>query len=217
MNYEVARINMKKQQLRTGNVFSEPVLALFDSIHRDEFLPFAYKPFAYSDMQIPLPHEQCMMTPLEEALLVQSLNLLGHEVVLEVGTGTGFLTALLSRLCKKVVSIDCYPDLTEMARQTLERHACTNVELLTGDASNGWVQRAPYDVIVFTSAMVALNETQRLQVAPGGQIFTIIGRRPVMQAQLHRLDHQGRWHEQVVFETCLPPLIDTLKPNPFVF
>ena len=217
MNNEVARVNMKKQQLRTGNVFSEPVLELFDTIHRDDFVPYAYKPFAYSDMQIPLSHEQCMMTPLEEALLLQSLSLLGHEVVLEVGTGTGFLTALLSRLCKKVVSVDCYPEFTAMARAALERHECSNVELLTGNASNGWVGRAPYDVVVFTGALDTLNKTQRLQVAPGGRIFAIEGRYPLMQAKLHRLDHNGEWHEQVIFETCLPPLMDTLKHNPFVF
>lgn len=217
MSNEVARVNMKKQQLRTGNVLSEAVLALFDTIPRDEFVPFALKSFAYSDMQIPLPHGQCMMTPLEEALLLQSLALQGHETVLEVGTGTGFLTAMLSRMCKKVVSIDYYADFTTMARRSLDRFQCTNVELLTGDASKGWLDRAPYDVIVFTGALDALNKTQRLQILPGGKLFAIIGKSPVMQAQLHTFDHNGPWHEQFIFETCLPPLLDTLKLNPFVF
>ncbi|HBI22302.1 MAG TPA: protein-L-isoaspartate O-methyltransferase [Legionella sp.] len=217
MSHEVARVNMKKQQLRTGNVFYEPVLALFDTFPREEFVPFAFKSFAYSDMQIPLPHEQCMMTPLEEALLLQSLALQGHEVVLEVGTGTGFLTAMLSRMCKKVVSVDYYADFTAMARRRLDQYQCTNVELLTGDASSGWLDKAPYDVIVFTGAFDALNKTQRLQILPGGKLFAIIGKASVMQAQLHTFDHSGQWHEQFVFETRLPPLIDALKPHPFVF
>ena len=217
MSNEVARVNMKKQQLRTGNVLSEAVLALFDTIPRDEFVPFALKSFAYSDMQIPLPHGQCIMTPLEEALLLQSLALQGHETVLEVGTGTGFLTAMLSRMCKKVVSIDYYADFTTMARRSLDRFQCTNVELLTGDASKGWLDRAPYDVIVFTGALDALNKTQRLQILPGGKLFAIIGKPPVMQAQLHTFDHNGQWHEQFILETCLPPILDTLKLNPFVF
>ena len=217
MSYEVARVNMKKQQLRTGNVFSEAVLARFDAIAREDFVPFAFKSLAYSDMQIPLPHEQCMMTPLEEALLLQALALQGHEVVLEVGTGTGFLTAMLSQMCKKVVSVDYYADFTAMARRRLDQYQCTNVELFTGDGANGWLDRAPYDVMVFTGASDALNKTQRLQILPGGKLFAIIGKGPVMQAQLHTLDHSGKWHEQFVFETCLPPLIDSLKPHPFVF
>lgn len=217
MSNEVARVNMIKQQLRTGGVVSESVLTLFNTIHRDEFVPFSLKPFAYSDMQIPLPHGQRMMSPLEEALLLQSLALQGHETVLEVGTGTGFLTAMLSRMCKKVVSVDYYGELATMARRTLDRYQCTNVELVTGDASSGWLDKAPYDVMVFTGALDTLTKTQRLQILPGGKLFAVIGKAPVMQAQLHTFDHNGQWHEDFIFETSLPPLINALKPNPFAF
>lgn len=217
MSNNVARTNMIKQQLRTGNVLDERILALFDSILRDEFLPTSFQPFAYSDMQIPLAHGQRMMTPLEEALLLQSLELKGHEVVLEVGTGTGFLTALLSRLCKQVISVDYYSDFTANARQKLIQHNCTNVELLTGDASQGWVDRAPYDVVVFTGSLDEPNEFQRLQVVPGGKLFAIVGKEPVMQAQLHLLDHDEQWQVRTVFETSIPALVDNLKRTEFVF
>ena len=217
MSNQAARINMIKQQLRTGNVLDERVLALYNSIPRESFVPHKFQPFAYSDMQIPLSHEQCMMTPLEEALLLQSLDLKGHEVILEVGTATGFLTALLSRLCKKVISVDYYADFTLNARRKLAEHACSNVELFTGDASQGWIDLAPYDVIVFTGAVETLSDIQRLQLLPGGKLFAIIGKQPVMQGQLHELNHQDVWSKQVVFETCLPPLVDKLKHDSFVF
>jgi len=217
MSNKIARTNMIKQQLRTGNVLDERILSLYDRVHRDEFVPSALQSFAYSDMQIPLAHEQCMMTPLEEAQLLESLALQGHEVVLEIGTGTGFLTELLSHLCKTVISVDYYPDFTLNARRKLVEHQRSNVELFTDDASQGWLERAPYDVIVFTGALEALNETQRLQLLPGGKLFAIVGKKPIMQGQLHSLDHNGKWDMRVIFETCLPPLIDRLKHNNFDF
>lgn len=217
MSDQIARINMVKQQLRTGKVVDETVIDLYHEIDRSAFVPSAYQHFAYSDLQIPLAHLQRMMTPLEEALLLQSLDLKGHEVVLEVGTGTGFLTALLSRRCKSVLSIDYYAKFTTAARQKLAEHECTNVELLTEDALTGWLEKAPYDVMVFSGAIDALNETYRLQLLPGGKLFAIVGVGPVMQGQLHELDHHGNWHSSLIFETHLPSLINQSKPNNFVF
>ena len=208
---------MIKQQLRTGDVLNEKILALYDEIPRDDFTPKSFKSFSYSDMQIPLAHDQRMLTPLEEAILLQSLNLCGHEMVLEVGTGSGFLTALLSRLCKQVISIDYYKDFTMSAGQQLAAHQCTNVTLETGDACRGWLDNAPYDVIVFTGALQSLEETHRLQLLPGGRLFAIIGKEPVMQGQLHHLDHDGLWQAKVLFETNIPSLINNLAPSNFVF
>jgi len=217
MSNQLARINMIKQQLRTGNVTNPAILALYDQIPRDEFAPNGFKPFAYSDMQIPLSHEQRMLTPLEEGLILQSLALQGFETVLEIGTGSGFLTALLSRLCKHVISVDYYSAFTHQAQRHLDAHRCTNVTLLTGDGAQGWVDLAPFDAIVFTGAFDALNDSHRLQIVPGGKLFAIIGQEPVMQGQLHTLNHDGMWHTEVVFETNIPALIDTSKTKDFVF
>ncbi len=217
MNIQIARDNMVKQQLRTGNVLDETVLKLYQTIPRDAFVPEQYQDFAYSDLQIPLGHQQRMMTPLEEALILQALQLTGQEVVLEVGTGSGFLTLLLSHLCKKVISIDCYEAFTTAARKKLEQFNCTNVELLTGDASQGWVDKAPYEVILFTGAATEVTETQRLQVLPGGKLIAIIGTAPIMQVQMYTLDHQENWSEVLLFETELPQLSDKLNQQPFVF
>lgn len=217
MSTQIEQLNMIKQQLRTGDVLNDSILSLYDAIPRDQFVPNHYRHFAYSDMQIELPHHQRMMTPLEEAKLLQSLNLCGTETILEVGTGSGFLTALLSRLCQKIISIDYYDDLSASAREKLKQHGCDNVELYTGNACNGWFEKAPYDVIVFTGGIDALTEAHRLQVVPGGQLFAIIGKEPIMQGQLHRINHEQEWSVEIVFETCLPSLINPSKPGNFIF
>lgn len=208
---------MITQQLRTGDVLNKPLLALYQDIPRDIFVPSAYKPFAYSDMQIELPHQQRMMTPLEEGKLLQALDLKGHEVVLEIGTGTGFLTAMLSRLCKKVISVEYFPDIAQSAKQHLAQAKCNNVELLTGDGIHGWVDAAPYDVMIISGAIDAIDDTLRLQIAPGGKLFAIVGQAPVMQAQLHELDAHGQWQQKILFETNLPELINEAKSKEFVF
>ena len=210
-------MNMIKQQLRTGDVLGDRILDLFKQIPRDAFVPSQLKNFAYSDMQIELAQKQRMLTPLEEGSILQALNLQGHEVVLEIGTGTGFFTALLSRLCKRVISVDYHAEFTSAARRNLAEQQCNNVELFTGDASRGWLEQAPYDVIVFTGALESLEETHRLQLLPGGRIFAIIGKEPMMEGLLFELDHNGGWQRRFIFDTNIPPLIDKLRPRKFVF
>ena len=212
-----AYLNMVKQQLRTGDVLDETILALFDQFPREEFVPPSMQQFAYSDMQIPLNHQQRMMTPLEEGRILQALMLQGTETVLEIGTGTGYLTALLSRLCKKVISVDYFQDFIDTARVKLEKHHCNNVELIASDACYGLLDKAPYDVIIMTGAVDAITDTLRLQILPGGKLFAITGKTPVMKCLLFTLDHEGNWTQKMLFDTCIPPLINKLKPKEFVF
>lgn len=208
---------MVKQQLRTGDVLNEAILNLFDTVPRHEFVPESMRDFAYSDMQIPLAHDQRMLTPLEEGTILQSLNLTGKETVLEVGTGTGYFTALLSKLCKKVLSVDYFSDFTINAQHKLKQHHCDNVELITGDACRGWLESAPYDVIVFTGAIEKLTKTHQIQVVTGGKIVAIEGKYPIMQARLYELGPDDTWKDTLLFETLIPELIDKLKPKEFVF
>lgn len=217
MTTQNAHLNMVKQQLRTGDVLDENILALFDTFPREEFVPPAMRQFAYSDMQIPLAHQQLMMTPLEEGRILQALMLKGNETVLEIGTGTGYLTALLSRLCKKIISVDYFPDFTNAAKSKLEHYGCTNAELVTGDGSRGWLEKAPYDVIVMTGAVETITDTLRLQILPGGKIFTIIGQNPVMKGMLFTVDHENTWSQKMLFNTCIPPLINKLQHKEFIF
>jgi len=217
MNIEIERTNMIKQQLKTGDVLDKQILTLFNEIPRHSFVPSHLQHFAYSDMQIQLAHDQKMMTPLEEALLLQAINLSGTETVLEIGTGSGFLTALLSRLSKKVISIDCFKDFTESAKAKLCQYDCSNVELINEDACIGHFNQAPFDVVIITPAIEKITETHRLQVLPGGRLFAIVGKKPIMQGQLHQLSLEGKWSFDVIFETCLPSIIENVKQNEFVF
>lgn len=217
MSSQIARSNMIAQQLRTNEVLDPSILDLFNTIPREAFVPTAYRAVAYSDLQIELAHHQRMLTPTEEGKILQALALQGHELVLEIGTGTGYFTALLSRLCKQVISVDYFSDFTNQARQKLQENSCENVTLVTGDASHGWLDKAPYDVIIFTGAIDELTETIRLQLMPRGKLFAIIGSGVVMQGQYHTLDTNGTWSKKIVFETNIPALIDPTRPNQFVF
>ncbi len=216
MSGQSARINMIKQQLRTGDVLDDHILSLYEIIARDFFVPDGFKEFAYSDMQIQIKHNERMMTPLEEAKILQALALQGSETILEVGTGTGFFTALLSQLCKKVISIDCYMDFTQEAEKKLNALGIKNVELITGDACKGWVDKAPYDVMVFTGAIEHLTETERLQLIQRGKLFAILGKKPVMQGILFT-SNNNHMDSEILFETNLPLLIDKNKKKEFVF
>ncbi len=217
MNKEIITNNMIKQQLRTGNVLNEKILDLYVNIPRHEFVPKKYQDFAYSDMQIPLANQQVMLTPLEEATILQELNLSGKETVLEIGTGSGFFTALLSKLAKNVISVDYFPEFTISASSKLNQYECSNVELITTDGVNGHVEKAPYDVVVYTGALKSLTELQKLQVLPGGKLFAFIGESPVIHAKLFNIDHNDNWNEKLLYSTDIPMLINKLAKEPFIF
>lgn len=213
-----ALTNMLKQQLRTNEVLDEKILNLFDTIPRAEFVPKAFHSFAYSDYRIPLPHGQHMLIPAEEGKILQNLNLQGHETVLEIGTGSGYMTVLLSKLAKHVTSIDYFSDFTEQAKKLTEKYQCDNVELLTGDAYQGWLEKAPYDIMVITGGIENISDTLKLQVMPGGKLFAIVGQPPVMYGILYSQHPYGDdWSKKILFETNTSLLIDRTKTKPFVF
>ncbi|MBA2648746.1 MAG: protein-L-isoaspartate O-methyltransferase [Legionella sp.] len=217
MNNQSARTNMIKQQLRTGDVLDESILNLYNLIPRNEFVPEQYSQFAYSDMQIPLAHGQKMLSPLEEGKILQGLQLTGNEIVLEVGTGTGFFTALLSKLCKKLISVDYYSEFTASAGRLLQSYDCNNVTLITGDGSRGWLENAPYDVLIMTGSIPRLTETHMMQIIPGGKLFAIEGLSPIMCGNLYQLSQNETWTKSILFETDIPSLVDKQKPEVFIF
>jgi protein-L-isoaspartate(D-aspartate) O-methyltransferase len=217
MNKILAQTNMIKQQLRPGNVINEKILDLYQDIARSDFAPPGYRAFAYSDMQIPLANQQCMLTPLEEALILQALELQGHETVLEIGTGSGFFSTLLSHLAKKIISVDYFEELTNQAKKLCHAKGCNNIEFITSDGYNGWVHQAPYDVIVLTGAISHVNDILKLQLSLGGKLFAITGNHPVMTGHLYQVDHQNIWTQRLVLETDIPLLIDKKNHHAFVF
>lgn len=209
--------NMIKQQLRTSAVVDEHILSLFERLSRAKFVPTHYAAFAYSDMQIPLAHNQRMMTPSEEGLILQSLRLTGNETVLEVGTGTGYFTALLSQSCKKVVTFDLFPDFSENAKVKLDAHGCNNIEYHVGNAYEGWAEGAPYDCIIMNGGMPKLQEKLLLQLSPKGRLVTFIGQGPVLQAQVLTLQPNKSVKKSFLFNTSLPALKPLHPVTTFVF
>lgn len=210
-------VNMITQQLRPNGVLNEQILKLYDSIPRHEFVPSKFQEFAYVDMRIPLDHSQQMFTPQEEALLLQELQLTGSESILEVGTGSGYLTAMLSRLGKNILSVDYYNSFTTAAKSKLIQWDCGNVDLITGNATSGWIAQAPYDIVIITGAIEAITDIIKLQILPGGKLFAIVGKNPVMYGKILTLDHNDKWDEKLLFSTSTPALIDPSQAKKFVF
>lgn len=210
-------INMLKQQLRTGNVLDDKILELFENIPRHDFVPEDFKEFAYSDMQIPLPNKQRMLTPLEEGLILDNLKISKHETVLEIGTGCGFLTALLSQLAHKVISVEYYKELSEIAQKNLSKYQCDNVELVVGDGLEGCLEKAPFDAMVMSAGIAQVTPTHKLQLLSQGKLFAIVGKKPSMQGQLHKQDVEGNWSKKIIFNTCVPEVVDNFNKKTFIF
>lgn len=217
LDLTVARRNMIEQQIRPWEVLDQRVLDLLDRIPRDAFVPPALRNLAYADLNLPIGHGQVMMAPKVEARLLQELEIQPHERILEVGTGSGYLTALLAGLGREVVSVEIFEELAASARARLAARGIEHAEVVVGDAAREWSDGAPYDVIVLTGSVPAIPPGHRARLAPGGRLFAVVGDSPVMEAVvLTRLDEVD-WAEQSVFETDLPRLINVAEPRRFVF
>jgi protein-L-isoaspartate(D-aspartate) O-methyltransferase len=221
MNFEQARSNMVEQQIRTWEVLDQAVLDLLYVVPREDFVPSAYRTLAFADMEIPIEEGvkggERMMPPKLEARIVQELSPRKTERVLEIGTGSGYLTALLARRAAHVHSVEIRPALAAFGRGNLERHGADNVTLETGDAARGWPTRAPYDLIVLTGSTPALPKTLLEQLAPGGRLFAVIGVEPVMVARLVTCGAPGVFRSVELFDTLLAPLANAEQPPRFRF
>lgn len=210
-----ARRKMVQQQVRTWDVFDDETLELLNTLHRHEFVPPEFIDLAYSDSRIPLPHGQEMMRPLLEGRLLQALDPGRDEHVLEIGTGSGFLTACLCTLSKAVVSLDIFGDLVEHGRQNVEQAGLSNVEFQVMDATRE-LPEGEFDVIAVTGSMHRFDERLLGALAPAGRLFVIVGDAPVMEAWLVRRDTDG-WTHEVLFETSIRPLINAERKTSFEF
>lgn len=217
MNFEQARFNMIEQQIRTWDVFDQKVLDLIARIHREDFIPEEYRQLALADVQLPLLHGQTTMPPKMEARLLQALDVRKEDKVLEIGTGCGYLTALLAASAGHVTSVDIYPEFTQQAKDKLARYQLQNVTLETGDAVHGWSKNSPYDVIVVTGSVPVLEPGFQEQLNVGGRLFVIVGVSPVMEAMLITRIGNLEWSRETLFETDLPPLVGAQGPATFTF
>ncbi len=217
MDIEQARYNMVEQQIRPWDVLDQNVLDLLFKVRREDFVPEAHRNLAFVDMEIPLGHGESMWTPKLEARVVQELDLRPADRVLEIGTGSGYLTALLAAEAAEVVSVDILPYFTTTAGQKLRAHGISNVQLHTGDAACDWDDAAGFDVIVLTGSTPLLSDALVRRLKVGGRLFAIVGEAPVMQAQLVTCITPGAYRSVTLFETCVKALVNAPHPAAFVF
>ena len=216
MNLENARFNMIEQQIRPWEVLDQRVLDLLNKLPREDFVPQRYRKLAYTDTTIPLGNDQVMMPPRVEARILQALNIQTDDTVLEVGTGSGYVTALLASLSDHVYSVDINADMTRTAGDKLADHGITNVTLETGDAARGWDAHAPYDVIVITGSLPLLPVSFKQALNLGGRMVAIVGDSPVMEVVLITREGESEWAQETLFETDLPALINAPEPERFI-
>ena len=216
MDFEQARFNMVEQQVRTWEVLDQEVLALLFAVRREDFVPPPYRALAFADLEIPLGDGERMWTPKMEARVLQELELKGNEAVLEIGTGSGYLTALLARRAGEVVSVEINPRLLAEGRAHLAAAGVRNVRVQGGDGARGWGD-GTYDAIVLTGSTPVLPDAWLKQLKPDGRLFAVIGDPPVMTARLTRWTAPGAIVHEDLFETVIAPLKNAPQPARFVF
>src|SRR6185503_3559051 len=217
MNVEQARFNMVEQQIRPWEVLDQQVLDLLLKVKREEFVPPQYRALAFADMEIPIGYGQKTLQPKVEARMLQELTLRRTDRVLEVGTGSGYMTALLASFAAHVYSVDIVPEFTRSAQSKLAAHAISNITLETGDAARGWDRHGPYDAIVLTGSVPVLPDAFTKSLLPGGRLIAVVGEAPVMEAQLITCVAAGACRMTGLFETCIAPLKNAPQPGKFVF
>jgi protein-L-isoaspartate(D-aspartate) O-methyltransferase len=217
LDMEKARFNMIEQQIRPCEVLEGRILELLKHVRREHYVPKEMREMAFMDMEIPLGHGAYMWPPKLEARTLQELHLDKSDKVLEVGTGSGYLTALLSVLAGHVTSVEIVPELSAMAGQHLKAYHHDNTALEIGDAARGWGGGAKYDVIVLTGSTPVLPVAFQNSLNPGGRLFAIVGDAPVMEARLVTRVAADTFETVNIMETCVAPLQNALQPERFVF
>ena len=215
-DFEHARYNMVEQQIRTWEVLDQDVLDLLFAVRREDYVPPAYRTLAFADFEIPLPHGARMWTPKMEARVIQELRIQPGERALEIGTGSGYLTALLASTAAEVVSVEIDAGAADAARRRLAQHGFANVRVEQGDGARGFGDEA-YDLVVLTGSTPLLAERFVEQLRPGGRLFAVVGERPVMTARMVRWTGPGSRVTTDLFETVIEPLANAPAPARFVF
>jgi protein-L-isoaspartate(D-aspartate) O-methyltransferase len=216
MNVEDARTQMVNQQVRAWDVLDPAVLSVLTQVPREQFVPPRFRDLAFADTEIPLGAGQVMMTPQVEGRLLQALAIRGTDRVLEVGTGSGFLTACLARLGSRVTSLEILPELADTARRTLRGVATWNAEVRTEDVFQ-YRPGEPYDVIAVTGSVPQEDPRFQHWLADGGRLFVVVGENPLMQARLVTRQGPEQWTTTTLFETSVPALLNATLPSKFRF
>ncbi len=217
LDMDLAREHMITNQIRAWDVLDPRVLDVLAELHREDFVPERYRNLAFADIEAPIGHGQTMMAPKIEAHLLQALEVEPGESVLEVGTGTGFVTAALAHMGGKVTSVDIIPEFLEPARVRLHKLGFTDVVLEARDSANlNWTGQR-YDVIAVTGSLPVLEPSFADKLNIGGRLFVVVGEGPVMEALLLTRVGENEWARESLFETQLTPLINAYRPESFEF
>ena len=221
MNLETARFNMIEQQIRPWEVLDQAVLSLLATVRREDFLPPALRALAFVDTQVPLLPGQaggpCMLEPKVEARLLQELQVQRHEKVLEVGTGSGFMAALLGHRAQQVLSFEIDPVLAAQARTNLRRAGVANVTVRAEDGHAGAAADGPFDAILLSGSVAELPEALLAQLKVGGRLAVVVGQEPVMRAMLVTRSGEADLQRAVLFDTVAPRLRGFPEPSRFTF
>lgn len=217
MNIEQARFNMIEQQIRPWNVLDQDVLDLLHVVKREQFVPAAYQNLAFADVEIPLPGGGAMLAPKIEARILQEVGVKKHETVLEIGTGSGYMAALLAHRAARVTTVEINPETAELAKKNLANAGIHNVTVEVGNGAQGWEKGAPYDVIVISGALEVLPGAILEQVKVGGRIAAIVGQAPVMEAEIITRTGENAYSTVKVFETNVRYLTGAPVPSHFQF
>jgi protein-L-isoaspartate(D-aspartate) O-methyltransferase len=221
MNLEQARTNMVEQQIRTWEVLDQDVLDLLYAVPREDFVPPACRNLAFTDMEIPIGAGQKMWSPKMEARVLQEMAPRRSDRVLEIGTGSGYLTALFAHRAAQVHSVEIDPALAAFGKANIERHGLDNVTLHVGDGARGpaadFPVQGPFDVILLTGSVPLMPRGILESLAPGGRAFAVIGEPPVMTAKIFHCSAPGEYRAVELFETVIAPLANCERPSRFRF
>jgi protein-L-isoaspartate(D-aspartate) O-methyltransferase len=217
MNLEQARFNMIEQQIRPWNVLNDQVLHLLSVVKREDFVPLAHKALAFVDMEIPIGHGQRMLAPRLEARLLQDAAVQKHEKVLEIGAGSGYLTALLAHQAQRVIALEIQPELAAMARANLQKAGIHNAEVRQFDGAVGAAAEGPFDVIVLGGCVAEVPQNLLAQLKVGGRLLAIVGQEPVMRATIVSRTGEAEFSTRQPWDSAAPNLLNFPVPSPFRF
>lgn len=216
MNFETARHNMIEQQIKPWNVIDPVALDALEAIPRENFVSEEFKESAFSDAELPIGHNQVMLCPKIEAKILQAVQVQKTDNILEIGTGSGYMTALLAHLADTVCSVEIHSELSQQAKQKLSAEEFDNVTFVVDDAANGYEQNGPYDVIILTGSVPQLPESFKQSLKPGGRLFAVIGSAPAMEATLITRVSSTQFSYEGLFETLIPELENVISADKFV-
>ena len=217
MNFEQARFNMVEQQIRPWQVLDKDVLHVLSNVRRELFVPAAYQALAYTDIEIPLSHGQLMVPPRVDARLMHDLQLKGCEKVLEIGTGQGYLTALLAGRAQRVISLEQHADIATQARENLQRAGVTNADVRVADGSHGLAAEGPFDAIVLGGSVAEVPQSLLNQLAVGGRLLAIVGTDLTMSATRFSRTSQTDWESHKLWDCQTAALDGFPVPSRFHF